>query len=146
MERMYNEEFTEANADAERGLSIEDRRARKIMDQSATLVNGHYQLKLPFRKDPPNLPDSLAVAERRLKWLKAKFQKNPVFQSQYSSVLEKYQKEDPQDKYPIVKCQTWSQSGIFLIMQYGTQENQKNPEWCLTVLPWVMERHWLNSF
>ena len=100
MERMYNEEFTEANADAERGLSIEDRRARKIMDQSATLVNGHYQLKLPFRKDPPNLPDSLAVAERRLKWLKAKFQKNPVFQSQYSSVLEKYQEEGSSRQVP----------------------------------------------
>ena len=47
---MYNEEFTEANANTERDLSVEDRRALKIMDQSATLVNGHYQLKLPFRE------------------------------------------------------------------------------------------------
>ena len=92
MEQAYNEEFTEANADAERGLSMEDRRPRKIMDQSATLVNGNYQLKHPFRKDPPNLPDSFAVAERRLKWLK--------FHSQYSSGLEKYHKEGSSRQVP----------------------------------------------
>ena len=106
---------------------MEDHRALKIMDQSATLVNGHCQLKLPFCENPPNLPDSLAVAEKRLKWLKVTFHRNPVFHSQYGSVLEKYQKE--------------GSSRQVLIMQYVTHENQKNQEWCLTVLSRAMEHH-----
>jgi len=49
------------------------------MDRSVILSNGHYQLKLPFRQDPPDLPDSLPRAERRLTWLKGKMQKEPIF-------------------------------------------------------------------
>ena len=56
---MYDEEFVEADANAEEGMSVEDRKAQELMDQSATLVNGHYQLKLPFRQEKPDLPESL---------------------------------------------------------------------------------------
>ena len=62
LERMYNKEFGDTNGDLE-GMSIEDRKAREIMDQSATLVNGHYQIRLPFRQEFPKLPDSLSTAE-----------------------------------------------------------------------------------
>ncbi|XP_068680680.1 uncharacterized protein [Montipora foliosa] len=63
------------------------------MDQSATLVNGHYQIKLPFRQEFPSLPDSLPTAEKRLTWLKRKMQRDPVFHAKYSSVVKKYQTE-----------------------------------------------------
>ena len=49
LERMYDEEFNEASADFEEDVSFEDRKAQEIMDRSVTLVNGHYQLKLPLR-------------------------------------------------------------------------------------------------
>ena len=38
-----DEEFNEASADF--GVYLEDRKAQEIIDQSVTLVNGHYQLK-----------------------------------------------------------------------------------------------------
>ena len=99
--RMYNEEFSEAYADVEEGMSFEDRKAQEIMDRSVTLSNGHYQLKLPFRQDPPpNLPDSLLRAERRLTWLKGKMQKDPVFHSKYSAVVEKYRAEGASRQVP----------------------------------------------
>ena len=93
LERMYNEEFGDINTALEEGMSVEDRKAKEIMDQSATLVNGHYQIKLPFRQEFPSLPDSLPTAEKRLTWLKRKFQRDPVFHAKYSSVVEKYQTE-----------------------------------------------------
>ena len=74
-------------------MSVEDRKAKEIMDQSATLVNGHYQIKLPFRQEFPSLPDSLPAAEKRLMWLKRRMQRDPVFHAKYSSVVEKYQTE-----------------------------------------------------
>lgn len=89
LERMYDEEFGDTNETLE-GMSVKDRKAEEIMDQSATLVNGHYQIRLPFREDVPNLPDSLWTAARRLKWLERKMQRDPVFHRKYSCVVEKY--------------------------------------------------------
>ena len=44
---MYNEEFGDTNRTLEEGMSVEYRKAEVIMDQSVTLVNGHYQIQLP---------------------------------------------------------------------------------------------------
>ena len=89
LERMYNEEFGDTNGTLEEGMSVEDRKAEEIMDQSATLVNGHYQIRLPFREDVPNLSDSLSTAARRLAWLERKMQRDSVFHRKYSCVVEK---------------------------------------------------------
>ena len=70
------------------------------MNQSATLVNGHYYIRLPFREDIPNPPDSLTTAEKRLAWLKRKMQKDPVFHTKYSSVVEKYRTEGSSRQVP----------------------------------------------
>ena len=42
LERLYNTEFKDTLVDVEESLSLEDQRAKQIMDQSAVLVNGHY--------------------------------------------------------------------------------------------------------
>lgn len=47
---MYNEEFGDKNGTVEEGMSVEDHKANVIMDQSKTLVNGHYQIQLPSRE------------------------------------------------------------------------------------------------
>ena len=69
-------EFKDNVLKVEIGMSVEDRKAMKIMNQSATLVNDQYQIRLPFRKDVPNLPESRTVAEKRLTWLKKGFDKD----------------------------------------------------------------------
>ena len=69
LEHLYNAEFGDTLVDVGQSLSLEDRRAKQIMDESVALINGHYQLKLPFRQSPPYLPDSLSDAEKRLYWL-----------------------------------------------------------------------------
>ena len=92
-ECMYNEEFGDTNRTLEEGMSVEDCKAKEIMDQSATLVNGHHQTQLPFREDVLNLPDILSTAVRRSTWLEQKMQKDPVFHLKYSCVVEKYRSE-----------------------------------------------------
>ena len=49
---------------------------------------GTISLKLPFRQETPDLPDSLPMAER-LTWLKGKMQREPIFGSKYTSEVEK---------------------------------------------------------
>ena len=60
LERLYGTEFKDSLSGVEESLSVEDQRAKHIMDESVPLVNGHYQLKLPFRHSPQCLPDSLS--------------------------------------------------------------------------------------
>ena len=58
MERMDNEEFGDTNGTLEEGMSVEDcKPGGEIMNQSATLVNWHCHIRLPFRADVTNLPD-----------------------------------------------------------------------------------------
>lgn len=93
LENLYNAEFGDSLSSSEQKLSVEDQRAKKIMEESAKLVNGHYQFKLPFRYNPLRLPDSLPTAKKRLYWLRKKMEKDPKFHEQYASVVEKYQAE-----------------------------------------------------
>lgn len=61
----YNHHFNE-RAREEKGLSREDIQFMEIMEKSATLENGHYSLKLPFKKENVSLPNNRSVAKQRL--------------------------------------------------------------------------------
>ena len=124
LERMYNEEFGDINTALEDGMSIEDYKIKEIMDQLATLVNGHYQIRLPFRQKFPSLPDSLLTAEKRLTWFKRKIQRDPVSHVKYSSVVEKYGTEGssrqvPDDEFVKLKP-IWSSCGMASQKTRGT--------------------------
>ena len=82
------------------GLSVDDKRAKQIMDESAVLVDGHYQLKLSFRHSPLYLPDSLSAARKRLYLLKKKMEKDPEFHEQYSRVMNNYLAEGSLRRVP----------------------------------------------
>ena len=49
LERMYDEEFGDTNETLE-GMSVKDRKAEEIMDQSATLVNGIIKFDFHFER------------------------------------------------------------------------------------------------
>ena len=68
LERMYNAEFDDINDDVVENMSVEDRRAEDIMNMTTVLKDGHYQIGLPFKHNPPRFPDSLPTAKKRLEY------------------------------------------------------------------------------
>ena len=58
IERMYNAEFTETTASSKEMMSIEDRRALAIMESTVQMIDGHYQLSLPWKYENPCLPNN----------------------------------------------------------------------------------------
>ncbi|KER18979.1 hypothetical protein T265_15719, partial [Opisthorchis viverrini] len=56
--RMFESDFSE-----------KDKEIVKITEQSVSLLNGHYQLPLPWNVDRENLPSNLDVAEKRISYL-----------------------------------------------------------------------------
>ena len=71
-------------------LSIEDQRAKQIMDETIDLKNGHYEVGLPWKHVPPYLPNNRPMAEARLRYLKNKFQKDGEFFTTYRTTMEDY--------------------------------------------------------
>ena len=55
------------------------------MNEGCTRSDGHYQLSLPFTNSEADLPNNRWLAERRLKCLKKKLQKD-MFIKKTSSV------------------------------------------------------------
>ncbi|KAK0142160.1 hypothetical protein N1851_020144 [Merluccius polli] len=59
----------------------------EIAEKSATLREGHYSLKLPFKKDDVSLPNNFSVVKQRLLGLKKKFLRNEQFYEEYKTCL-----------------------------------------------------------
>lgn len=64
----YNHDFNESTPE-KKGLSREDIQFLEITENSATLEDGHYSLKLPFKKENVSLPSNRSVAKQRLESL-----------------------------------------------------------------------------
>lgn len=111
LSNQYNHDFNERSSE-EKGMSREDIRFLKIVDESAQLQDGHYSLKMPFRKDQLTLPNNLSMVKQRLLGLKGKFRKDELFHKEYTSfftdVIQKgYAEEVPQHQLAGEKGKLW---------------------------------------
>ena len=55
LHRYFNNEFSESLADDRKSMSLEDRKALSVYEESATEVNQHYQIGIPWRSLKPLL-------------------------------------------------------------------------------------------
>jgi len=69
-------------------MSQEDKRALTILEESAELRNGHYEIALPWKVFPPDLPSIKIVADHRLGLLKKRLIKDPELYLKYTSFME----------------------------------------------------------
>jgi hypothetical protein len=67
---MFEMDFSESTYGQSLGMSLEDKKALSIMEESLEVVDSHYQLDLPFC-DKLDFPNNRGLAERRLNSLKA---------------------------------------------------------------------------
>ena len=87
-ERFCEMEFNDSQFSTEKGMSQEDKRALTIMEESAELRDGHYEIALPWKVFPPELPNNKIVAEHRLGLLKKRLIKDPGLHQKYTSFME----------------------------------------------------------
>ena len=84
-EKFCNMEFNDVTYETKPSMSQNDKKTLGIMEQTAKLVNGHYEIELPWKNNPPHLSNNRLEAEQRLRSLKRRLQHDP-------SLLEKYRK------------------------------------------------------
>ena len=62
----------------------------KIIENTISKVDGHYQIGLLWCQEDPNLPLNRAAAEARLHHLKRRFSRDQDFEARYRAVIEEY--------------------------------------------------------
>lgn len=71
------------------GYSVEDKQVLELWSQCVKQrSDGHYQLPIPFRHTPLDLPDSLSMAEARLNGLLRRLKKNPELHNTYTAAID----------------------------------------------------------
>ena len=87
-EKFCNAEFNDSSFDNKLAMSVEDLRAVNIMETSIQLVNGHYELAMPWKHFPPHLPNNRPLAEHRLRLLKKRLVRNPDLFAKYAESMD----------------------------------------------------------
>ena len=60
-----------------KSMSVEDHKAMKIIENTISKVDGHYQIGLLWKQKDPNLPFNRVAAQVRLHHLKRRFSHDP---------------------------------------------------------------------
>ena len=89
---LYNQEFTESGSPegkSENGMSVENVKFMKILEDEEKMPNKHYQIPLPFRNANIQFSNSKYKAWQRLSYLQKSFNKNKEFEKDYVRFMKK---------------------------------------------------------
>ena len=100
LERLWNTNFKESESYDKVSPSVEDNKALRVMEDSVKLVDGHFQVALPWRKDPPDIPNNKIMAERRLRFLRNRLMKDTELFKRYTEAIQDYIAKAHAEKVP----------------------------------------------
>ena len=121
-----NRDFCESTADSCTEMSMEDKRALAVLDDTAKIVDGHYQFAIPWKDTRPCLPNNGSVAEHRLKHLQKKLQRDVGLCKKYANFVDdllvnNYARKVPQD-------QISRNDGVVWYLPHHNVFNPRKPE------------------
>ena len=90
MESLFRSDFNESMISSKVAMSVEDQRALLQMEDSVKLVNGHYQLGLPWKRKSVSLPNNREFALGRLRYLKKRLQRDLHLFEKYKDTINGY--------------------------------------------------------
>ena len=100
LERLWRTDFQNCEVETRVCASLEDKRALEIMERTLKMVYGHFQVALPWRHEPPFLPNNRVAAERRGLLLKKRLLKDEVLLEKYKTTMADYIESGHAEKVP----------------------------------------------
>ena len=85
--------------------SIQDKTALEMIEQSLKVVNGHFQVGLPWRTNPPYLPNNRLMVERRAGLLKKRLLRDEDLFAKYNATMNEYIEEGHAERVPTDELQ-----------------------------------------
>ena len=126
LHQYFNQEFNECLADDRKMMSLEDRKALSVYEESAFVVNHHYQITTPWRRQKPCLPNNRTMAEHRLKQLRRRFVRDPDHRKKYSKFIKDLQARNYAEKIP--GEQSDSEHGVVWYLPHHSVTHPKKPD------------------
>ena len=100
LERLWKTDFENSEGETRVCASLEDKRALEVMERTLKMVDGHYQIALPWRYDPPYLPNNRVVAERRGLLLKKRLLRDEALREKYKATMTDYIEKGHAERIP----------------------------------------------
>ena len=100
LERLWKTDFESSEVETRVCASLEDKKALEIMERTLKMVDGHFQVSLPWRHDPPFLPNNRIVAERRGFTVKKRLLKDEALFEKYKTTMTDYIENSHAEKVP----------------------------------------------
>ena len=114
LERLWTTDFRDSNTPTKPAASVENKKARQIMEESLKLEEGHFQLALPWRRQPPNFPNYKSMVQRRLQLLKKRLLKDEEFYEKYGKTMQEYIDQGHAEKVPVEELEVKDRSLWYL--------------------------------
>ena len=100
LERLRKTDFEKFEVETRVCTSLEDKRALEVAERTLKMVDGQYQVTLPWQHDSPYLPNNRVVAERRGLLLKKRLLKDEVLLEKYTATMTDYIEKGQAKKIP----------------------------------------------
>ena len=112
VEQFWKLETSEALASSLPQFSVDDKRAVDVWERSVKVVDGHYQMDIPFKSEHSNLPDNRSVAGKRLQSLAKRFLRDPELYTKYKGGIQElldkgYAERVPEQEIGATPGRTW---------------------------------------
>ena len=109
--RMFELDFSERSA-VQAPMSVEDQRFLTLLKKGISFKEGHYIMPLPFRNEPPSLPDNKLMALCRLQSLRRKLINNETYRLHYEAFIcnlikNGHAEKVPEDETEVKNGQVW---------------------------------------
>ena len=86
-EDFCNLEFNDSSYEPKMSMSQNDQNALNIMEGTVKLSNGHYEIGLPWKNNPPHLENNRPQAENKLEMLKKRLRKDAILHEKYTDFM-----------------------------------------------------------
>ena len=121
--KYFDREFDDSLSVNKKAMSVDDRKALKIVEDSICFKEGHYQIPIPWKDCEDIIPNNRFMAERRLEHLSKKLSKDKLLKDSYvhfmnSLIADGYAKKISEDEENRIAC----------YLPHHSVANQKKPD------------------
>ena len=74
-------------------MKREETVALDMVERSLSYENGRYEVGIPWKENPSQLPDNMALARKRLHHKERQLLKNPTVKEAYKDTLHQYEEK-----------------------------------------------------
>ena len=100
LEKLWKTDFRDSVVSSSTSPSIEDKKALEKMARSLKMLDGHYQVALPWCTDPLYLPNNRSMVDCSAALLRKRLLRDQDLFSKYNTIMNEYIEQGHAERVP----------------------------------------------